>query len=190
MIGSIVAVCTSVLGGIPKYPQPFVTIGKWGLEKDYHNREMRKSFSKPGTTKPNIDRHVLLVAAEVEEQLGREFFRKPLEPGKLSENITTRGFGDLSWVKPNLLVAIDGGRIMLRTGGQEIPCKHVTNVYGIKFAKAIRGRRGVICIIEKGFGEKIFPEQQIEIVGGGEAVAGAPSPQDPALCATAEFETA
>lgn len=188
MLGTIAAVCTSPLGGIPKFQRPSAKVGTWGLEGDYHNRKFRKSFSKPGKKKPNIDRHVLLVSEEVEHALGHHLLGRKLEPGKLAENITTRGLGDLANVRPHSLVIIDGGRVVLRVVQQEKPCKHVTKAYGLVFSRAIRGRRGIMCSIVRGTGQKIGPDLPIEIIAGGETVMQDPPPRDKLPGKAAELE--
>ena len=161
MHGTIVAVCTSPQGGIPKYPHTRAVIGRWGFVGDFHNREMRRSFSKPGTMKPNTDRHLTLVAAEVLEELGRECLGNPLGPGMLAENITVRGLGDLSDVPDGAEVLI-GSAVELRVVEQNSPCGNVRRAYGLEFYERVQGRRGLLCAIERGAGCIIVPDDPIE----------------------------
>jgi hypothetical protein len=160
MIGKIVAVCTSELGGIPKRAQPTGVIGKWGLYGDFHNREMRPSFSQRGVLKPN-DRHISIVALEVLVQLGCAHVGRALGPGELAENITVDGLGDLSQI-PNGARLMIGDKVWLRVTEQNQPCKHVRAAYGLKFYEAVRGRRGLLCTIERGFGEPIHQKDPIQ----------------------------
>ena len=59
MQGTIAAVCTSPVGGIPKYSQVVATIAERGLLGDHHNRRERWSY-KRRVWVPNVDRHILL----------------------------------------------------------------------------------------------------------------------------------
>ena len=176
MVGKVLAVCISPKGGIPKYPQPHVVVGQWGLFGDYHNREMRPSFSKPDTLKPNVDRHISLVAIEVLEELGEKYLGMLLKPGELSENITTKGLGDLSQITDGTRLSI-GEQVILRVVEQNQPCKNVRAAYGLEFYKQVTGRRGILCAIEKGVGATIHPGDFIEVLKGGEPVV-ADSPPD------------
>jgi hypothetical protein len=66
-----VAVSLSDKGGVPKYTREMITIGRFGVDGDYHATEFRTN--KKGETAPN-HRHVTVVAAEaldaVAEALG------------------------------------------------------------------------------------------------------------------------
>jgi len=161
MFGEVAAVCSSPVGNIPKYPQPFATMAKWGLEGDFHNRELRPSFSKRGTFKPNTDRHISLVAIEVIEGMGKLLGRE-LGPGALGENITTRGLGNLSQIPDGTLLTI-GIDVVLRVSQQNNPCKNVLDAYGTKAFKWVARKRGLLCSIEQGFGQTIRPREIIAV---------------------------
>lgn len=185
MTGVVVAVCTSPKGDIPKFPQPYVTVEQRGFKGDFHNREMRPSFSQRGTFKPNTDRHISLVAVEVLEGLGKHI-GKTLKPGALSENITTRGLGDLSQIPDGARLLI-GDKVILRVSQQNAPCKNVRASYGLEAYTWIQGRRGILCAVERGIGEMIRHGDSIEILRGGEGVtADRPKSGSPAEAVVAE----
>lgn len=161
MRGKVVAVCISPDAGIPKHASSTpVCVGRFGLEGDYHNREMRPSFSKPGTFKPNADRHITLVAHEVIEDLNREL-GLALGPGSLGENITTQGLGDLSDIPDGAEILI-GDKILLRVVEQNQPCRNLAPLHRL-LVKKIYGRRGLLCAIEEGVGVVISSDTTIEV---------------------------
>ncbi len=158
-LGGIVAVCTSPKGGIPKFPQSKVQIGQWGFEGDFHNREMRRSFSKPGLFKTNVDRHITIVGFEVIEDLNREL-DLTLVPGSLGENITTKGLGDLSEIKDKTILQIGQEGILLRVIEQNQPCHNLAPLHRL-LVKKIYGRRGLLCAILSGVGKTLEPNLPI-----------------------------
>ncbi len=162
MNGTVVAVCISHVGNLPKHAQPRVTVGTHGLEDDYHNRELRPSFSNRGTFKPNIDRHISLVAIEVIEEMAK-LLGKTLGPGALGENITTRGMGDLSQIADGTRIMVGNG-VVLRVSQQNAPCKNVRAAYGLEGYQFVEGRRGLLCSIERGFQKIIEPEDHISLL--------------------------
>jgi MOSC domain-containing protein YiiM len=161
MKGNIISVCVSPDPGLPKYPSSSVVVGRFGLEGDYHNREMRRSFSKPGTFKPNVDRHITLVAYEVIENLNQELDIM-LACGSLAENITTKGLGDLSGVPDGARIVINDD-IVLRVVEQNQPCKNLMPLHRL-LVKKIYGRRGLLCAIEQGIGKRIASGDAIEVM--------------------------
>jgi MOSC domain-containing protein YiiM len=167
MLGTIAAVCTSRSGGIPKLPRTQVVVGEWGLEGDSHNRPQRRKYST-GEMVPNTDRHILIVAREVETELAKEVLGNPLASGRLAENITSEGLGGLSDLKPNDLIVIAGGRVRLRVVKQATPCGKLRRAYGLKLYQAIKGKRGVYCAIEQGKGEAIRPGDSVETISSEE----------------------
>lgn len=46
--GTVVAVCLSAEGGVPKQPQPEVNVGPYGIEGDYHAGEVSRHGSGLG----------------------------------------------------------------------------------------------------------------------------------------------
>lgn len=182
MPGIIAAVCTSQKSGIPKYMQVVCVVGEYGLEKDVHNRPERWSYGRKIWV-PNIDRHILIVAEEVKRLIARNKKieggkGKFLQPGSLSENILCRGLGDLSQLVGGQMLAIGGGKVLLRVIEAAKPCKHVRAAYGIEVYVALQERRGVYCSVHEGIGQKISPNDSIEIVGGGEPVTSEPPPKN------------
>lgn len=162
--GYVVVVCTSPVDGVPKYPQDQVIVGVHGFEGDYHNRAMRRSFSEPGTFKPNSDRHVSILSKEAVDSVCSEL-GITLEIGSLGENILTEGLGDLSWVRPDSSIVI-GPHIRLVVTGQNKPCVKVAQ-YHPHFNKTIwtpeRQRRGLLAAVVGGVGLNIRPGDLITI---------------------------
>lgn len=159
--GQIVSINISGTGGIPKNPIPMAHVGMWGLVGDYHNRQMRRSFSKPGTFKPNTDRHLTLLAQEVLTDLNRELLLS-LKGGSLGENITTKGLGDLSKIPDGSRLRI-GTQVVLRVTEQNQPCMNLYPVHRL-LVKRIYGRRGLLCTIEEGVDESIFVGDKIQLI--------------------------
>ncbi|HWP61434.1 MAG TPA: MOSC domain-containing protein [Candidatus Paceibacterota bacterium] len=159
MRGIVSAVCISANGGIPKYPQQVVTVDKFGLVGDYHNREMRPSFSMPGVMKANI-RHITLVGKEalsaVNTKLGLE-----LGAGSIGENILTEGLGELSEVHDGATIRFQRG-LVLTVVEQNEPCSNLRPLHRL-MVKTIYGRRGLLCSIVDGVGTTVLPGDWIEV---------------------------
>jgi MOSC domain-containing protein YiiM len=138
---SVVAVCLSEEGGVPKYPQPSVNIGPDGVEGDYHAGPTRKNGA--GETVPN-HRQVTVVAAEAVEAVGAEL-AVDIPPGGLGENILVRGLGDLGELVPGQRI-IFGSGVELEVTEQNNPCANLS-VYHPRTPKELYGRRGVLTIV-------------------------------------------
>ena len=160
--GRIIVFSISPNEGLPKYPEALVKVAEFGFEGDYHCKPMRK-FSKRGTMKPNIDRHVTIVAQEsldyANDRLGIQ-----LGAGNLGENVLTQGLGDLSEVIPYTLVQI-GRSVLLKVIKQNKPCGNLAK-YHPQLAKTLwpkngPKRRGLLCAVIGGIGEIITPADQI-----------------------------
>lgn len=160
--GKIIAVCVSHTDGIPKSR---LLLGgmleRHGLRDDYHNNAMRRSFSNPGTFKPNVDRHISVIAFEVLKDLSEEL-KIPLDPGSLGDNLTVEGLGDLSQIKDGSILNI-GEKIRLRVIEQNQPCVNLAPLHRL-LPKKIHGRRGLMCAVEVGIGEWITPDQKIRVI--------------------------
>lgn len=156
--GRVVAVCVSPREGVPKYVQVQAVVAAFGLVGDYHCREMRPSFSKPGTLKPNVDRHISLFAKETLDAINKELGIY-LRAGAVGENILTAGLGDLSDVAEGARIRI-GESVRLVVTQQNVPCKNLRH-YHPQFIKTIRGCRGLLCAVERGAGEIIQPGDPI-----------------------------
>ncbi len=156
------AVCISEVEGVPKYPQPSVTVATFGLNGDFHCAPVRKSFSNPGTFKPNTDRHITICDEGVYNSVNQELDLQ-LKPGDFGENILTSGI-DLSKVVPNSLVVI--GRVRLRVVEQNKPCKNLVPYHPF-LNKTIyspeRPRRGLLCTVKDGIRETIQPGDSVQI---------------------------
>jgi MOSC domain-containing protein YiiM len=167
MRGTIVSINTAREGGLPKRARVGgAKLGEWGFEGDYHNRQMRPSFSKPGTLKPNIDRHISLVSSEVIDALNQEL-GLGLMHGSLGENITTSGLGDLSQIPDGARLVIRNSITLnelavLRVVEQNKPCKNLYPLHRL-LVKKIFGRRGILCAVESSTGHRLARGDIIEV---------------------------
>ena len=141
--GKIVAVCMKAERGVPKIPQPQVTVGEYGIEGDFHAGPMRTRTD--GEILPNT-RHVTLVAKEVLDDLNREL-GTDIPPDGFGENILVEGMGDLADLKEGDLIRFSSG-VVLEVTGQNDPCKNLM-VYNDLVPKKAYGRRGVLTIVKK-----------------------------------------
>ncbi|MDE1945494.1 MAG: MOSC domain-containing protein [Patescibacteria group bacterium] len=158
--GRIVAVCLNPDEGTRKFPQPRIQIGSHGIVGDHHNREMRPSFSKPGTFKPNTDRHITIVAQEAFDFINTELGTS-VTAGDFGENLLVQGLDDLSWVPDGATIKI-GDHIELKVAEQNEPCRNLA-VYHRLMVKTAYKRRGLLCSIQSGQGEWIHPLDAIAI---------------------------
>lgn len=166
MRGMVFAVCTSPVGGIPKFPQSEALVGEHGLVGDYHNRPLRPSYSKPGTKKPN-EWHISLLAEEVIRYLNTKrkdtlAGMKELLAGSLGENITTQYLWDLSSIPNGSRIKIGSG-LVLEVVEPMTPCKVIGTLHP-QLVKEIYGIRGLYAKIISGVGTAIKPHDSIEIV--------------------------
>jgi len=131
--GKVVAVCMSPEHGFPTYPQDFIVIGMLGIEGDAHSGELRESFTKPGTLKPN-DRPISIVAEEiriwVNKNLGLD-----MQHGDFNEQIVVEGLSDLGDVEVGSVVTFDNG-IMLEVVDHAYPCKKLEDHNGLGLNEA------------------------------------------------------
>jgi MOSC domain-containing protein YiiM len=141
-IGTIVAVCLRKEGGVPKYPQPEVVVGEYGIEGDWHSGPMRTRSN--GEVVPNT-RHVSLVAKEVFDDLNREL-GTDIPFGGFGENILVEGMGDLGDIAEGDLLRFSSG-VELEVTGQNDPCKNLM-VYHNQIPKKSYGRRGVLAVVK------------------------------------------
>lgn len=149
-VGYITAVCTSLVGGVPKYPQERVQIGLHGLVGDYHNREWRPSHNKSrfGVLMPNNDRHITVVAQEAYDALNAEL-GIALKAGDFGENILVRDMGYLNDIPDDARLTTCGGHVVLRVVEQNDPCVNLAPYHRLMVKKAY-GQRGLLCAIERG----------------------------------------
>ncbi len=192
MQGTIVAVCTSSVSGIPKYPQVVATVAERGLEGDFHNRLERWSYGRKIFV-PNVDRHLLLVSEEVKALIAKRTIvtggRATLQKqGSLAENILVQGLGSLNQLSAGQMLAIRQGEVLLRVIEPAEPCKHVRAAYGLEVYKALMDRRGIYCAVHRGVGEKIYPNDAIQVIPGGEAATADLPPKDKPTADAAKLE--
>jgi MOSC domain-containing protein YiiM len=140
-VGTVVAVCLRAEGGVPKYPQPEVIVGEYGIEGDWHSGPMRTRSN--GEVVPNT-RHVSLVAKEVFDDLNREL-GTDIPHGGFGENILVEGMGDLGGIAEGDLLRFSSG-VELEVTGQNDPCKNLM-VYHNQIPKLSYGRRGLLAVV-------------------------------------------
>lgn len=139
--GTVVAVCLSLSGGVPKHPQDEVKIGAFGVEGDYHAGEFRTT-SKGGTEVSR--RHVTVVAAEALEAVS-EVIGVQIPNGGVGENILVRGLGDLGDIEPGQRLQFSSG-VELEVTAQNNPCANL-QVYHPQAPKHLYGRRGLLTVV-------------------------------------------
>jgi len=140
--GTVLAVCLSPRGGIPKYPQEQVSVGPHGVEGDYHCGAFRVS-SRTGQRLPNL-RQVSVCAQEVYDELETTLGVR-IPPGGFSENVLVQGLGDLSDLQPGDLLRFSSG-VVLEVTGQNVPCANLM-VYHPLVPRLVYDRRGVVAIV-------------------------------------------
>lgn len=158
--GRVVAVCTSRNSGIPKLQRKYARITHYGFAGDYHAKKMRHSFGTGGQ-KPNIDRHISIVAQEVIDAINEELGLS-LIPGSLGENITTSGLGDLSDIADGTIIHIGsvGTNVTLRVSQQNNPCS-ILSPLDKRIVKTLHKRRGILCSVMGSFGQIVCPDDTI-----------------------------
>lgn len=139
--GRVVAVCSSPVGGVPKYRRLEIEVGPDGVVGDYHAGPFNR-HKKRGEPEPNT-RQITIVAQEVLDEMN-ELLDIQLEPGFLGENLTVVGLGDLSDLAPGDLLHV--GSVILEVTAQNKPCNTVA-VYHPQLVKTLYGRRGVCAVV-------------------------------------------
>jgi len=117
--GTVVAVCMNPEHGYPTYPQESVIIGMLGIEGDAHSGELRESFTKPGTLKPN-DRPISIVAEEVRNKLNADFGIN-MQHGDFNEQMVVEGLGDLGDIPIGSRIIFSSG-VELEVTDHAMPC--------------------------------------------------------------------
>ena len=142
-IGTVVSVSLRPDTGVPKFPQPEIRVGQYGIEGDFHAGTINK-HKKAGSPEPN-HRQLTVVAREVldavNERLGTD-----LGPGSIGENILVEGLGDLSDLAVGDVLRI-GPEVALRVTTQNTPCATLS-VYHKDIVEALIGVRGVTTVVE------------------------------------------
>ncbi len=117
--GTVVAVCLSPSGGVPKHPLDEIKIGNFGVDGDYHAREYRTSKGKTEVSR----RHVTVVAAEALKAVS-EVIGVQIPNGGGGENILVRGLGDLGNIEPGQRLWFSSG-VELEVTEQNNPCSNL-----------------------------------------------------------------
>ncbi|MQF83158.1 MOSC domain-containing protein [SAR202 cluster bacterium AD-802-E10_MRT_200m] len=143
--GTVLSVSLSLHPGVPKYPQPEIHIGEFGVDGDFHAGPINRHKKTDGK-EPN-QRQLTIVAQEALNSLN-QILGTHLEAGSIGENILVDGLGDLG-----VLVAGDriwiGSDVILRVTSQNKPCATL-NVYHPQIIKHLIGMRGVTAVVEHG----------------------------------------
>ena len=140
--GRVVAVCTSPRTGVPKPPQPVITVGAQGVEGDFHAGPINR-HKKAGPPEPNR-RQVSIIAREATDAVSAALGIR-LRPGDLAENVLVEGLGDLSQLQPGDRLRL-GERVVVEVTGQNKPCKTLA-VHHPDIVAAFTGRRGVVAVV-------------------------------------------
>lgn len=135
--GTVIAVCLSDTGGIPKYPQESVTITTASVEGNHHAGETNRDG------RPNL-RQVTVVGAEAVEAVASELGAE-IPHGGLGENVLVRGLGELSELTPGQRLRFEGG-VELEVTAQNDPCSNLM-VYGNQAVKLFYGCRGLLTVV-------------------------------------------
>lgn len=153
---TVVAVILSDKGGVPKYTQEMIKIGRLGVEGDYHATEFRTN--KKGETTPN-HRHVTAVAAEALDAVA-EALGVIIPPGGVGENILVRGLGDLGQVQPGERLRFSSS-VELEVTEQNNPCSNLS-VYHPQAPKELYVRRGLLTVVKTP--GSVQPGDTVEVV--------------------------
>jgi len=144
---TVVAVCLSTEGGVPKHAQTQVTVGPNGIEGDYH-------AGRP-------QRQVSVVARETIDEVNREL-GIDVPPGGFSENILIQGLGYLGDLKAGDLLRFSSG-VVLEITGQNDPCKNLM-VWHNLVPKHTYGKRGIVAVVRAP--GPLRPGDTVEVVKG------------------------
>ena len=131
--GTVVAVCLSATGCVPKQTQNRIEIGRYGVEGDYHAGEFRTNGKGE---RERSRRHVTIVAAEAVEAVG----------DALSVTIPPGDLGDVSSLREGQRLRFSSG-LELEITGQNNPCKKLS-VYHPQAPKKLFGRRGLLTMVK------------------------------------------
>lgn len=172
--GTVVATCRSMEPGLCKTSiDSGVVVDQYGIEFDRHNRPERLSH-RTGQMKPNIDRQVSIFAHEVYDELNENTVlmreMKQLMPGRLGENLTVRGLGDLTGIEKGTRLVIQQEIVLVVVEPME-PCANLREVHPM-IAKLLgkNGRRGLYCRIAAGHGKRIHVGGTIALLPASDAV--------------------
>ena len=151
--GTVVAVCLSESGGVPKHPQATVLVGPFGVDGDHHAGE----YDKKGRLNR---RHVTIVAQEALDEVGREL-DITVPPGGLGENILIEGLGNLAEIRPGARLHFSSG-VELEVTAQNDPCNNLS-VYHRLAVKHFYGKRGLLTtVVQSG---PLSPGDSVSITG-------------------------
>jgi MOSC domain-containing protein YiiM len=136
----IISVCSSELGGIPKYPQEIVEVGKYGIKGDFHSGETNKHAKKI-----NSDRQLSLVSQNIINELS-EKLQVEISPGDLGENFLVDNMGDLTSIEPGSRLKI-GKEVIIEITNHNTPCVTLNKIHPL-LMESILGKRGLLAKVE------------------------------------------
>jgi molybdopterin adenylyltransferase len=144
--GEVVAVSSSPRKGIPKLPQPEVTLlADHGIEGDRHAGSRTRQVS--------------LLEQEVLDDLAAQGMH--VGPGVLAENVLVAGLAFAELSPGDRLRA--GSEALLEVVEPRTPCRQLTPV-DPRLPGAVEGRAGILCRVLHG--GRLAPGDQIERVTG------------------------
>jgi len=134
--GTVIAVCLSGTGGVPKYPQAAIDVAEGGVVGDYH-------YGKAG--KDGAPRHVTIVAKEVLDSVS-ESLQIEVQAGDFAENFLVEGLGDLAAVQAGDRLRL-GPEVVVRVTAQNAPCSNLAGLHS-DIVRSLVGRRGLVAAVE------------------------------------------
>ncbi len=154
--GHVVAVCRSATHSLSKATQPFIELEQnHGVRGDVHAGATVKHRSRvrKDPTRPNL-RQVHLIGNELLDELTAG--GRPVEPGRLGENITTEGL-DLLALSAGTRLHV-GHEAILEVTGLRNPCAQLETIHpGLQSAVLDRDadgnlvrRAGIMAIVVTG----------------------------------------
>lgn len=164
MIGSVVAVCASPGHTLSKPARDRITLlAGIGVEGDAHAGATVKHryFARKDAERPNL-RQIHLIHAELHDELERAGMG--VDPGRMGENITTRGI-DLLALPAGAILRI-GAEAAVEITGLRAPCSQLDSIHeGLMAAMAERGPGGTVILKAGVMGV---------VLAGGDVTAGDP----------------
>lgn len=133
VLGEVVSVNLSA-GGIPKHPQPLVTVIERGIVGDQQAHEKHR---RP-------DRALSLWDEELLQELVREGYE--IVPGSIGENILLRGV-DVQNMDPGTMLEV--GSVLIKLEQPRKPC-FILDPIDVKLKDVIAGRTGYMASVIKG----------------------------------------
>lgn len=148
--GCVLAIAYSVelINKVGKQTHDSAEIARWGIPGDKHYGETRLSR---GQIVPN-NRTITVAGVEGEREACAQLGIPLIPAGGLGENLLTEGLGNLSELAEGDEIHVLSGenepKVILLVHKQNDPCVS-TLLYHKQMAKALMGKRGVLCTVLK-----------------------------------------